>query len=86
MEKARRKADISVIYARVLVAPDRDAAIPLACLGCGAELDVHQPDAELPERMLGTCDACKCWHTVFYEPGADVALVVAMPGAGPFTD
>ena len=34
------------------------------CPGCGMELDIHQPDHGLPERLLGTCPACRSWHII----------------------
>jgi hypothetical protein len=34
------------------------------CLDCDCELILHQPDPDLPDRLLGTCDACKSWFLV----------------------
>jgi hypothetical protein len=31
------------------------------CGTCGAPLDLHQPDPDLPDRFLGTCRVCKAW-------------------------
>jgi hypothetical protein len=29
--------------------------------GVGKPLEFHQPDPDLPDRMLGICQACKTW-------------------------
>ena len=34
------------------------------CENCGCELQLHQPDPDLPERLLGTCQECKSWFLV----------------------
>jgi hypothetical protein len=35
-----------------------------ACPNCEARLILHQPDPELDDRLLGTCDDCKEWYLV----------------------
>jgi hypothetical protein len=32
------------------------------CPNCGYRMSVHQPDPQSPERLLGTCPACKSWY------------------------
>ena len=32
------------------------------CDVCGGYLDLHQPDCELPNRLLATCGDCKTWY------------------------
>lgn len=32
------------------------------CRKCGSDLTLHQPDPEMPDRILGTCDECKAWY------------------------
>lgn len=34
------------------------------CPQCGKGLSIHQPDEELPDRLLATCDHCKSWFLV----------------------
>jgi hypothetical protein len=36
--------------------------LPILCQNCGYALTLHQPDPELPERLLGSCAECKCWY------------------------
>lgn len=61
-----------------------DGLEPLPCLRCGALLDVHQPDADLPDRMLATCDTCKSWHLIDCSAGAGPFVVVLLPDTAPF--
>ena len=49
------------------------------CLNCQKRLDVHQPDADLPYRMLATCEACKSWHVVHCDPIEPRALITLLP-------
>ena len=34
----------------------------LNCRTCGSKLDLHQPDPEMTDRILGTCARCKTWY------------------------
>ena len=47
------------------------------CLGCGSAPQLHQPDGNAPERLLGTCDACGAWHLI----ECDGSVVVLLPDA-----
>ena len=31
------------------------------CPNCEGDLEVHEPDEDLPDRFLATCPACKSW-------------------------
>jgi hypothetical protein len=35
-----------------------------SCLACGEPLEFHQPDLDLPDRLLGICLACKVWFLI----------------------
>jgi hypothetical protein len=51
------------------------------CPVCGSELELHQPDADLPDRLLGICGACKSWFLVEGESRMRTTLIVrAEPG------
>ncbi len=55
---------------------------PLAtihCLQCDEPLEIHQPDAAFPERMLGTCDHCHRWYLWDFDPNSDEAVMVLLP-------
>lgn len=41
----------------------------VVCENCQNRLDLHQPDTETTERLLGTCDVCHSWFTVDVGPG-----------------
>ena len=49
------------------------------CQSCRSPLSLHQPDAEQPERLLGTCEACKAWYLI---DAADKAML-PLPDPGP---
>ena len=57
----------------------RDEQNPLFCTYCGSPLEVHQPDADLPYKMLATCDDCHVWFLVSSEPDSDEALMIELP-------
>lgn len=56
-----------------------DDLTTLLCLACRRPLDVHQPDAALPDRMLATCAYCKGWHVIERAPDGATALVALLP-------
>ena len=35
--------------------------IAITCPKCEYSLTLHQPDPELPNRLLAICDECKAW-------------------------
>jgi hypothetical protein len=47
----------------------REAISRVGCPNCQCELSVHQPDLELPDRMLGTCPECKSWYLMDWVEG-----------------
>lgn len=49
----------------------------LACLHCGEELAIHQPDPEMPERMLATCAECRSWYLI----DCVASVMVLLPNA-----
>jgi hypothetical protein len=44
------------------------------CPGCGAPLELHQPDPECPERLLGTCPRCGGWFLLDGVSGWSLSL------------
>jgi hypothetical protein len=46
------------------------------CPRCEAGLTLHQPDPELPDRLLATCDECKAWFIT----RADAIELIRLPG------
>jgi uncharacterized protein YbaR (Trm112 family) len=43
---------------------DPDSLHVIECPGCGDSLTVHQPDENLPDRLLGTCPDCRTWFLI----------------------
>jgi hypothetical protein len=72
-----RELTVTLRFTTVPVSPDGLSSV--LCLGCGEPLDIHQPDADSPDRMLATCEACKRWHLVDCEAGAGDVVVVLLP-------
>src|SRR3954447_11206509 len=46
------------------------------CTKCQLPLELHQPDPELPERLLGTCEGCNAWYLMDVANGVMVPLPV----------
>lgn len=68
---------ISLRYVTLSISSEGLSAVH--CLNCQKRLDVHQPDADLPYRMLATCEACKSWHVVNCDPIEPRALITLLP-------
>ncbi|MGO9464782.1 MAG: hypothetical protein ACLQVF_11605 [Isosphaeraceae bacterium] len=51
-------------------------SLSFCCPGCENALTIHQPDPELPRRLLATCDECKAWYVMDPE-GSDL---IPIPG------
>jgi len=58
---------------------DQVAPVSLAicCPHCEYSLTLHQPDPELPDRLLATCDDCKSWFLT----NADGTVSKPLPGS-----
>ncbi len=57
------------------VTTDHDDPLVVQCASCHGSLVLHQPDEELPERMLGTCEECQTWFLIY----ADTQLMLKLP-------
>jgi hypothetical protein len=40
------------------------SAVVRACPNCENDLTIHQPDPDLWNRLLATCDDCKSWFVL----------------------
>jgi len=58
MKDSMKSRDASRLF---ISEPDSTEGDALVCRKCGSDLTLHQPDTEMPERILGTCDECKTW-------------------------
>ena len=59
MKDSMKSHDASRLF---ISEPESTESDALLCRNCGSDLDLHQPDLEMPERILGTCDECKTWY------------------------
>jgi hypothetical protein len=50
--------------------------VATCCPQCEAQLTLHQPDLELPDRLLAICDECKSW----YLTDSQAEALTALPG------
>lgn len=50
------------------------------CSSCGARVDLHQPDLEVPERLLASCPRCGTWALLMELPGGGKTIVLPLPG------
>ncbi len=58
MRDSMKSRDASRLF---IPEPDSTEGDARVCRKCGSDLTLHQPDPEMPERILGTCDECKTW-------------------------
>ena len=49
-----------------------------ACSRCRQEMELHQPDINQPDRLLGICPDCGDWVMIDYE-SASLASVLELP-------
>ena len=48
----------------------------IRCTECQSSLELHQPDPERPDRLLGTCADCDTWYLMDVARGVMVLLPV----------
>ena len=63
---------------RYLTRPDDLGQV--RCLSCDAGLNLHQPDVEFPDRLLGICEKCRCWSVLDLLPFENEVVLVLLPG------
>jgi hypothetical protein len=64
------------VVVRVNVSTRQTQPSPLRCQMCQSVLDMHQPNQDRPEEMLGICAGCGEWHFVGASEN-DTSLVIA---------
>jgi uncharacterized protein YbaR (Trm112 family) len=67
---------------RIRLLSDPEDNLEIACPVCSVSLAVHQPDAERPERLLGTCASCSAWYLIRTE----AAVMVRLPDEDDWLD
>ena len=71
------KHPVTLELVRVALDPANPDA--LTCTRCGHDLEVHQPEAEVPDLLLGTCPDCGAWFAIGIDE--DEASVCLLAGA-----
>src|SRR5438067_1676467 len=49
------------------------------CRACQSGLNVHQPDEDHPEHLLGTCDDCGAWYLIEVDANGTEAFLYDLP-------
>ena len=50
-------------------------SLSMCCPSCEHPLTLHQPDLDLPDRLLATCDECKSWFLA----NSDATVLIPIP-------
>jgi hypothetical protein len=60
----------------------------LPCPACGSELALHQPEKEVPARLLATCicEECAIWLALAFTPDRGRIYMVRIPSTAEFLD
>jgi hypothetical protein len=77
MAESGRFLTVSLPVAPVLPCPED--ATWVCCLNCGAPLEIHQPDADEPQRFVGTCGGCGLWYLLDWVPRSGEGLMLMLP-------
>ena len=52
---------MSAVYSGPRCEKFAPTSLSMCCPRCESSLSIHQPESELPDRLLATCDECKTW-------------------------
>jgi len=67
-------ATVSVPVTPLDMAVDYADSVQVRCLNCQAPLELHLPDRDKSDRLLGTCGACGSWYLLDCLAGAMLLL------------
>jgi hypothetical protein len=70
---------ISVPMRATRFATTPEGIASVRCLNCDSPLELHQPDPELPERLLASCGQCDGWHVISLTADQTEAVIVLLP-------
>ena len=81
MSPARTLPTRLLVQISVIPIPS-EGIVEASCPHCGGVIQFHEPQATVPERLLGTCELCGSW--TLYEEIAErgEALVIPLPRMG----
>ena len=66
---------MSTVYMWRQSDPSAPGSLMVCCPHCECELTLHQPDPELADRLLATCDECKSWFLA----NSDGVVLIRVP-------
>jgi hypothetical protein len=75
----KRRLRISASLDVIPFADSADEPSRINCSDCGGPLDLHQPDANSPDLLVGICESCRRWYLILADRGADEILMVLLP-------
>ena len=84
MVQESRTAPVPLTMLRFSISPEQ--VDDGCCLTCNVYLELHQPDIDSPDRVIGICERCGRWYLIDMEPGTDDAVMVLLPELGYFQD
>jgi hypothetical protein len=76
----RRTIHMVELTLKTLIFPKvGEALAKFQCPDCDSHLELHQPEAGFPDRMLGTCHQCHRWFVADFRAGHDEGVIVFLP-------
>lgn len=72
-----RSLDVTLEVRTIPFGPE--GLCPSGCLQCQGPLTIHQPDADDPDRLMGSCDDCGAWYAFAIGSDGTQAVVVFLP-------
>jgi hypothetical protein len=78
--KAARSATVTLRLHRLALDAGSEATVGCPC--CGGPLDLHQPVAAYPWRLIGTCRPCATWFLIEGAPEGPGVVLVDLLGPG----
>jgi hypothetical protein len=67
---------------RIRLTSDPGHPMVVQCASCLDSLMLHQPDEDLPHRLLGTCPECRTWFLI----DSDTEVMVKLPDESDLRD
>jgi hypothetical protein len=80
MAESPRTLSVAMPVTGVLPCPEDSTWV--CCLGCGAPLELYQPETDEPQRFIGTCNQCGRWYLLDWNPQSSEGLMLLLPDHG----
>lgn len=77
---ARPTTNVSLTISTVRYSVPEIWPSELDCPRCPGSLEVHQPDVNHHERLLGTCNSCGAWVLLGLDGTGDSIIGMLLPG------